>query len=57
MGMKPPIDNAPLAIRNGVNQPKSRDMRAGIKNMARPERATTEGPVKNSVQKKRFGKG
>lgn len=56
MGMKPPMNETPLAIRNAVNNPQSRDKRAGIKNMSVPEKDTVEGPVKNSSGKKQFGK-
>lgn len=41
-----------MAIKNAVNNPKMRDGRAPIKNMSVPEKPTTEGPIRNSVQKK-----
>lgn len=56
MGMKPPMNESPLSIRGAVNNPKSRDANAPIKNSASRKKTTSEGPIKNSVQKKQFGR-
>jgi hypothetical protein len=55
MALKPLGNEPPMAVRNCVNQPKTRAALAPIKNMSVPEKMTTEEPVRNSVQKKRFG--
>ena len=41
-----------MTIRNAGNNPKSRDHNATATNQGNGPKQTTEGPIKNSVQKK-----
>lgn len=55
MSFKPPMQPPPMAVRNAVNQPKSRDNRAPIKGAATRAVDSKEAPIKNSIQRKHRG--
>jgi hypothetical protein len=59
MGMKPPMNETPMRIKNASNFPKTRENRAGVKNESSSARGTDntdmDQPIKNSSTRKKRG--
>ena len=57
MGMKPPMWEPPLTIKNGVNQRKHRDAHAAARNQGTVGHNAPDEPIPPSVIVKRYFKG